>query len=552
MMTRKTWRWRSAILALVAGMAQGVALAADPAPMPGAPAALPATEASAAAQPALIFKVQSPNERLTLTVNSSRILALGQKIPQAQVNNPEIVELHALAPNQVQVFAKAPGVTQVNLWGEDQKIYTVDVIVYGDARALTMLLQSEFPNSAIKAVPVGSGVLLSGYVDQPEHISRIIQVAEEFYPKVLNNLTVAGTQQVLLHVKVMEVSRTKLRTLGFDFTNISNGNVVFSGISGLITSASASGISTSGNETFAWSVVDGSSAFFGVLEALRHDNLMKVLAEPKLTTVSGRPAFFNCGGEFPILVPQGFGTVSIEYRKFGTQVDFVPIVLGNGRIHLDVRPRVSEIDSSRSVTINSTNVPGLRTREAETGVEMNAGQTLAIAGLVQTREEAENRGLPWVSELPYLGAAFRRVRHTYNEIELLILVTPQLVDALDAEAVPQCGPGMRTAPPSDFELFAKGHLEVPNCCPTACPNGPAMGNGYAPAQGEVIEPVPAPPSASPSDQSRRGGAAGPQASTAGRVAPYNRANPQGSNTPSAARGNNSEPGFIGPVGYDEK
>ena len=126
----------------------------------------------------------------------------------------------------------------------------------------------------------------------------------------------------------------------------------------------------------AFGLVNGNNAFFGFLEALRREDVLKILSDPTLVAVSGRPAFFNSGGEFPILVPQSLGTVSIEYKKFGTQIDFVPIVLGNGNLRLEVRPRISEIDPTRSITINGTTVPGLRVRETDTGVEMprpNAG-----------------------------------------------------------------------------------------------------------------------------------------------------------------------------------
>lgn len=422
----------------------------------------------------VVVQVTGPSQRQEITVNTSRILTLDKRIPQAQVNNPEILDITALAPNQIQIYAKKPGVTQVNLWDDQGNIYTVDVIVFGDARELDLLLKSQFPDCAIKVIPVASGVLLSGYVDQQEHVSRIIQIAEEYYPRVINNLRLGGVQEVLLHVKVMEVSRTKLRSLGFDWSQISGQNVIRSSASGLLPGVTAAGAAaggaasavTSGSETFFFSVFDGGDAFFGVLEALRQDNLMKVLAEPTLVTVSGRPAFFQVGGEFPIIVPQSLGTVSIEYKRYGTQVDFVPIVLGNGRIRLEVRPRVSEIDPTRSVTMNSITVPGLRVREVDTGVEMKAGQTLALAGLVETRVEAERRGVPFISDVPYIGAAFRRVAERSNDVELLILVTPELVDAMDPEQVPPCGPGTQTASPNDWELYMKGYIEVPRCCDT--------------------------------------------------------------------------------------
>ncbi len=435
--------------------------------------------------PAIIHKVRSASETMKLMVNTSRIITLDQKIAQAQVNNPDILKLTALSPNEVQVSAQAPGVTQINLWGEDKKIYAIDVVIFGDARELKMILDTQFPQSNLQVVPLLNSVMISGYVDQPEHVQRIIEVASQYYPKVLNNITVGGAQQVLLKVKVYEVSRTKLRAVGFDFAKFTgNSNMFVSGVSGLL--SAVSGAAAGSNATMAFDVFSTNSEFFGVLEALRQDNLMKILAEPTLVAISGQRAFFNVGGEFPIIVPQSLGTVSIEYKKFGTEVDFVPIVLGNGRIRLEVRPRVSEIDNTRSVEVGSSTVPGLKVREVYTAVEMQAGQTLALAGLVQTRIEARNRGIPWISEVPYLGVPFRSVRDERNEVELLILVTPQLVDAMDAHEVPHCLPGMRTTQPGDWDLVMKGHLEVPNCC-ASCGGGgcSSCASGVPPGQLEM-------------------------------------------------------------------
>jgi pilus assembly protein CpaC len=519
-----------------------------------------------ARQPSIIHKVRAASERLEMTVNSSRILSTEQKIPQAQVNNPDILDLTPLSPTEIQVSAKSTGVTQINLWDDQQNVTTIDVIVFADARELEYLLKSQFPQAALRVVPVANGVLISGYVDRPEHVGLISRIAEEYYPKVINNISVGGVQQVLLHVKVMEVSRTKLRDLGFDWVKLTGGNVVASGISGLLQAAGgvSTGPATSGTQTFQFNIVNGSAAFFGLLEALRQDNLAKILAEPTLVTVSGRPASFNVGGEIPVPVPQSLGTISIEYKKYGTQLDFVPIVLGNGQIRLEVRPRVSEIDPSRSVTIASTTVPGLRSREVETGVEMKAGQTLAIAGLVQVRTEALNRGLPWISEVPYLGVPFRRVHEETNEIELLILVTPELVEAMDANQVPPCGPGTMTTSPDDCELFLKGHIEVPNCCPGGqgcqqCQPGGAMPGSLMPMGGpgmilgpgqELEEPRPADPSGRPLGFTR------PLLPSRATVL-QSGSRLQSRQIPSRTNGGlpassapNQEPAFIGPIGYD--
>jgi pilus assembly protein CpaC len=504
-------------------------------------------------QSSVIFKIRSPLERLEMTVRTSRILTMDQKIPQAQVNNPDIVELTPLSPTQIQVSAKASGVTQINVWGEDKKLFTVDVIVRPDSRELELILQSAFPMDSLKVVPIANSVMISGFVDKPEHIDRIIRIAEEYYPKIINNMTIGGCQQVLLHVKVMEVSRTKLRRLGFDWANISGGNIISSGSSGLLSDSLPDKLITPpGNlfrttapSTFAFNVVSGNNAFFGVLDALRQDNLMKVTSEPTLVTVSGRSASFFAGGQVAIPEAGALGTTGVEYKDYGTRIDFVPIVLGNGYIRLEVRPEVSELDYANGTTISGTTVPGFKSRKADTGVELMGGQTLAIAGLVQSRTESENRGLPWISEMPYLGVPFRKVHESTNEVELLILVTPELVEALDANEAPICGPGMQTTSPSDWELFMKGYLEVPNCGPAnGCDKGQCQQNeqdsNTPPPDGLISEPNEKIATPQPSADRQPSGRYNRHTSS--------KANPSQETTSTSSR--NDPPGFIGPVGYD--
>ncbi|MDH3718330.1 MAG: histidine kinase, partial [Planctomycetota bacterium] len=431
--------------------------------------------------------------------------------------------------------------------------------------------------SSLKVVPLANSVVVSGYVDRPDQVSRVIRIAEDFYPKVINNINVGGVQQVLLHVKVMEVSRTKMRAMGFDWSITNGADFLVSSVSGLLSSAGTPG----GADTVRFGIVDNNVNFLGVLEALRQNNVAKILAEPTLVTVSGRAAKFVAGGEFPILVPAGLGTVSIEYKTFGTVVDFVPIVLGNGRIRLEVRPTVSELDASRGVTLNNTTVPGLNVRQVDTGVEMSAGQTLALAGLIQNRVEAENKGLPIISDLPYLGVPFRRVEETNNEIELLIMVTPELVEAMDAHEVPPLGPGMHTVSPPDGDLYWRGHIEVPNrhLPPGYHPHPGA--HGYPGQQGPGYHQVPSQPAPQPAPpiEELNLGPAPPQTSrdmrtpvrrpagvqgplnTASPVAPVrwttpavqnpqNRANGTNSGAPPSGHRESLAPKFMGPVGYD--
>ena len=486
--------------------------------------------------------------RLEMTANTHRILRLDGQDIDGFVSENEIIGIPVVSPDQVEIWAGEPGVTRLYLTGRaDGKVYTVDLIIHPDARQLALLLNTQFPKANLKVVPFGRSVLISGYLDQPEQAALIIRMAEEFYGKgrVLNNITIGGVQQVLLHVKVMEVSRTKLRSVGFDWTQISGPNVFRSTAAGIITGAEAAQnkvvngqlnstpptVTSSGGETFSFDVMSGTDSFFGLLRALRDDKMMKILAEPSLVTVSGRPAFFHVGGEVGYEIDGGITGASAEFKKYGTQVDFVPIVLGGGRIRLEIRPMVSDLDWANASGL----IPAFRTREAETGVEMQAGQTLVIAGLVQMRTESLNRGLPWVSEVPYLGALFRRVEERQNEVELLIMVTPELVEAMDPHEVPECGPGLATTSPTDGELFFKGHLEVPNVAPSRYGS---MGSSAAGYDGMVIE----------EDDfvtSRSG--------RSNRVASHNRhsrSNRQLSRAKSSSPRRNIEPGFIGPVGYD--
>ena len=439
----------------------------------------------------LNFQVDEATKRLELVENSSRVLTLDIDIPRVLVSNPAVVRVVPLASNKIQVSALKAGVTQINLWDEQDEVRTVDVIVSPDARQLELILEAEFPKAAIRVRPLGESVLLVGYVDRPEFVHRIVEIANDFYPKVINNLHVGGVQQVALHVKVMEVSRTKLRSLGADFAALNGGgDFVFTTASQLISAASSTGSTIVGNgiDTVRFGVVDGGDTFAGFIEALKANEVIKVLAEPTVTTISGRPAYFHAGGEFPIVVPQGLGTTAIEYKQFGTRVDFVPIVLGNGNIRLEVRPHVSEIDNTRGVTINGIVVPALRDRAVDTAVEMRTGQTLAIAGLIQNRVESFNRGLPWLSDIPWAGVLFRRVQENVNEIELLVTVRPELVDALEPHEVPAVLPGEATQSPTDIDLLLRGHIEVPRTCPKAnCPTGPSASQaGFNPQPGGTI------------------------------------------------------------------
>ncbi len=447
-----------------------------------------ASRHASAQQPSSVVRnISQATERLEMTVNTSQILTLGTRIPRLVVNNPELVTATPVSETQVQIAARKPGVTQINLWDEKGQIYSVDLLIFGDVRELEVNLKRMFPASSLRVIRLTNSLVLEGQVDRPEIVSTIRTLAEDYAPKVINNITVGGAQQVLLKVKVMEADRNRLRNAGFDFAQTSGNSFFTAAAGGLLTKEAQIG-TRAGVSTVQFGVGDGSNHFFANLQALEQRQLIKTLADPVIVTLSGRPATFNSGGEIFFQISNGVSGTTVQSEKFGTAVDFLPIVLGNGRIRLEVRPKISDIDNSAQL---GNELFRTRLSEVDTGVEMNAGQTLAIAGLIQTKVTNEVRGIPYLMNAPYVGAAFRTTRADEKEVELLILVTPEFADAMDPNEVPPCGPGMETMSPTSCDLYFKGKIEVPSCGPCGASqpcycNAPGMAcgvNGCGSCQG---------------------------------------------------------------------
>src|SRR4051794_25208418 len=229
----------------------------------------------------VIRRISGTSDKMELTTNSSRILTLDKNIPRVQVNNPDLLAVTPLSATQVQISAKKAGVTQVNLWDDEGKVHCVDVMIYGDARELEVALQTQFPHASIKVFRYSESLVLTGYVDRPDHVSPIMQLAADYSPKVINNIQVGGVQQVLLKVKIMEVSRTKLRELGADWAVLNGSSILAaSNVSGLLQNGSSiisgggdlakvGGPVGSGGQTFQFGVFKGNSAFLGFLDALQ-------------------------------------------------------------------------------------------------------------------------------------------------------------------------------------------------------------------------------------------------------------------------------------------
>lgn len=434
---------------------------------------------SAANEPhPLVFRPAGRNSQVSLTEKEVRLLELPARIRSVDGFDPTIIKIDTVDNfHQVRMLALVPGFTSVVLVDENGLSYTIDILVNGDVKQFQALIRQAAPGSSIQAIKVKDAVLLLGWVDQAGQATKIVELAELHFPKVLNYLQVSGVQTIMLRVRIMEAQRDKIRALGFNFLQLRQHNYVgalpgqlvpFSNqtpavnlanpFGGFIGPVSSAVVPTAATAVFG--TVAGDNSFQGFIEALKQENLLTILAEPNLTTTNGRPANFLDGGQFPIPIPQGLGTVSVQYKSFGVQLEFVPTILSSGRLRMQVCPEVSEKDLSNTVTVQGITVPSLTTRRVNTEVEMNFGETLVIGGLISNRVQAATSKIPFFGELPWIGAAFRRVAYTESETELIVLVTPELASPTDECQLPD-GPGRGTVPPTDRELYWNGYVETP-------------------------------------------------------------------------------------------
>jgi len=458
------------VLAAV-GSAVGLARLCDAQQLP-APSARPSAAETPTTSQA-ILRIQKQRTELKIVQRFSRVLELKNKITRVDGFDPAVINVTALSAHRIRVQALTSNITTMVITDETGATFRVDVFVTGDVRYLQAYLKRLFPRDSVEAIPVRDSVLLRGWVMQPEHITRMTEIAEQFYPKVLNQMNVGGLQQVMLKVKVMEVQRTKIRKLGFNFL-YTNRNSVIGSTPGSLTPLSMLSVPLGGlpsaainaaklsDTSIAGGIVDNSNAFQGMLEALKEEKLLKILAEPTLTANNGRPANMLSGGEFPILVPQSLGTTTIEWREFGVRLEAVPIILGHGRVRLELQAEVSDRDFTNSVSLQGLTVPGLTSRRVNTQVTMQFDRTFVLAGLILHRDTAETAKIPFLGELPWIGAAFRRLKYEEGETELVIMVTPVLAAPLGRDQIPHGGPGQFTTVPTDRELFRDGFIEVPN------------------------------------------------------------------------------------------
>lgn len=420
---------------------------------------LPTTPVSTAPPPPLR---QPPVQGLQLEAGSGRMVSLSAPAASVFAADPRVAEVRPASPTSLFVLGVAPGRTTIAAIDDTgTAIVQYDVTVRSSAYTALQAesaIARQLPGRGVHVAPRTNGLVISGTVPNASDAEQAMQTARDFAgagQTVENRLSVLGSQQVNLRVRIAEVSRSVIRQLGINWSNLANlgkyatiGVLTANPLANTTVSASAAALGY--NFPTAGHTLDINA----VIDAMAQDQLVHVLAEPNLTAMSGETASFLVGGEFPIPVAMQNNQISIDFKQYGVSLAFVPTVISSGRINMKVRPEVSALTTQGAVQLgvgNSTiQVPALTVRRAETTVELASGQSFAIAGLLQDNTTMTGNALPGLGELPILGALFRSDSFQRNETELVIVVTPYLVSGV-------ANPGQLTLPtdgwkpPGDLE-----------------------------------------------------------------------------------------------------
>jgi pilus assembly protein CpaC len=363
----------------------------------------------------------------------------------------------------------AGGVTRIVLTLVDGSKGEYEVVVQPDYELLKRVIAKAVPTASIEVIPgVGGSIVLSGYVNRPEDAETVMLIARaasggggaaptgggaQSGGGVINAIQVGGLQHVQIEVVFASVNRSKIRERAVGL------NII--GTQGSLISAFGSP-----NTNITAAIVP--AGFTAAITALKGENLTKILSEPKIVTQSGRPATLFSGGEQATIGQSGGGLqgTTVERVRVGTTLNVIPIVYGNGKIYLELSPTFQSVDFSRGIPVSTPNgqtvtTPGFNVQTANASVMLESGQTFAIGGLLQNDMQITSTKLPVLGEIPYLGAVFSNSRYQENETELIILVTPRLVDALDCGQVPKRVPGRETRSPDDYEFYLECLLEAP-------------------------------------------------------------------------------------------
>lgn len=449
-----------------------------------------------------------PTNQVQLSVGEGQMVNLSRKITSVWTSNPKVADVYVNGERQINVFGKDAGTATVIATAADGSVvYGADVEVRQNVTSVNDMLRQALPESNVSVTTVGQVAVINGTVATAEDATDAQQLVKAMLnPGVkegepllvvpINRLRVATPLQVTLKVRIAEVNRAMLKKMGvnllatdpssgFQF-GVAQGQGIY-----LPDPADASAPQTPKViRALVGSTFSGAGKIFGVdllssLDIAAQDGLVTLLAEPNLTAISGETASFLAGGEFPVPIAEGLGSLAIIYKQYGVSLNFTPIVLGDGRISMRVRPEVSELSNEGSITLNGFVVPALTTRRAETTVELGSGQSFMIAGLLRNSSRNDIDKAPFLGDIPILGTLFRSTQFKKEQTELVVVVTPYLVRPVSGQmAVPTDGFRYPDDASRDFmgQTFMGTKAVQPNAVAAPATAVPAN-SGAAPAPG---------------------------------------------------------------------
>jgi pilus assembly protein CpaC len=414
--------------------------------------------------------------QLDVPLNKSQVVTVDRPFAKAMVGNDEIADIVPVTNRSLYVLGKKMGTTSLTIYDRNNIVISVvDVAVGPDIVSLRRQMSELIPGEQIGARISNDAVVLTGVVSNGPAVDRAVELAKTYAgDKVINMMSVGASQQVMLEVRFSEINRQTGKQIGFSGFTGSDGGTFGSATgngAGLVPDVNGQGVLRLDSVTGSFGVFRKAFSALGLninatLDALERRGLVKTLAEPTLVALSGETASFLAGGEFPVPVQQSngggggggnSGGITVEFKPFGVSLAFTPTVLADGIINLQVEPEVSSIDPSASITVNGLTIPGLQTRRANTVLELRDGESFALAGLIRRDFATTVRQVPLLGSIPIIGALFRSTGFTKGETELVIVVTPRIVQPVKADQIQL--PTDRVQNPSEGDLFLMGRTD---------------------------------------------------------------------------------------------
>ncbi|MGB7244850.1 MAG: type II and III secretion system protein family protein [Sulfitobacter sp.] len=439
----------------------------------------------------------------TLKVPMNRAIVVESDIPFAELSiaNPGIADISSLSDRTIYVLGKSPGLTTLTMFdAAGQLITSVDVRVEIEISEFKERLRQILPGERIDVRSANDGIVLSGVVSSTQRLQRALDLAERYAPERVSNLmSVGGIQQVMLKVRFAEMQRSVSKSLSSSLALGGPGARVTTGTgtlnaAGLVNNAlginPAADISIPTTNSNAGAILfgfgSGSGQFGILLEALERKGVVRTLAEPNLVALSGQEATFLAGGEYPVPIAQKDGVVTVEFKPFGIELNFIPRVVDKDLVNLELKASVSAIDEENGISVaNGFELAAFTKRETSTTVEMRDGESFAIAGLLQDDFADTNQQLPWIGDVPVLGALFRSASYQRSQTELVIIITAHLVSPTRGEALAL--PTDRIKPPTEKDLFLSGRVTAGTRRPTAGAAGEVAKQDFNGSYGYVMD-----------------------------------------------------------------